>query len=170
MYITLTPGQAVTLHGWWSPSLSLHWRDVVEKDDITFRRCREVNIPLKQLHLLQPDVAQWVQYGGLTVAHAQEVCDLWQCNPITDLRADLADVLSMGWKAETLRRMGVTYAHLCEAGMTPETMRMFGFSMLGWINLGFRTEDLRLFTDAQVTAVFLLSRQAAERCFVAERA
>ena len=166
MFIQLTPGQAVTLHGWFSPRLTLRWEDVRERDDLTFVECRKAALTLKQLHQLQPAIEEWVRYGGVTIANALEMHELWEFHPLRDLKADLADLLALRFGSEALRRMRVTYEDLLSAGMSPETMRMFGFSVLGWINLGFRKDHLANFTDAQITLVFALTRQAAEHCFL----
>jgi hypothetical protein len=166
MPIRLTPGQSVYLHGWWSPLETLSWNDVVAKEALTFDRCRAARIPLKQLHALQPEAAEWVRHGGATLAHAEDMAELWRVHPLRDLRADLADVLAMRFPSATLRRMGVCYDDLVGVGMSPDTMVLFGYTVLGWAGLGLRQHHLAHFSDAQIHYVFALTRAAAEHCFL----
>lgn len=164
MPITLTPGQAVSIHGWATPRLSLRWRDVADRHDLTYGLCRKLGLTPRDLHRLQPSIAEWVQHGAAGVEHALEMHELWDLHPIRDLRADLADILSLRWGSETLARMRVTYEDLIQAGMTPATMRLFGLTVAGWISLGFSRQHLATMTDADVHAVFLLTRQEVESC------
>ena len=164
MPISLTPGQAVFLHGWWNPVGTLSWSDVVAKDSITFDRCRAANLSPKQLHALQADISAWVQHGGVTIRHAAEMADHWRFHALRDLKADLADVLAQRFSSQTLRKLGVTYDDLLAIGMSPESMVFFGFTVLGWTNLGFTRQHLRSFSDAQIHVVFALTRPAAEHC------
>jgi hypothetical protein len=163
--LPLTPGQAVWLHGWGAPRPVLRWCDVVDTENITFAQCRAVNLSLRQLHTLQPDAAEWVSHGGVTLCDAADMCELWTVDVLRDFRADLADVLSLRCGADTLCRMGVTHEGLARVGMTPETMRMFGFTARGWAALGFRREHLDALSDAHIHMVFALTRQEAESCF-----
>ena len=165
MPLRLTPGQSVFLHGWWAPSETLSWSDVVAKDAITFDRCRAAKLTLKQLHDLQPDGAAWIRHGGVTLAHAADMADLWHVHPIRDLRADLADIIAMRPPSATLRRMGVSYDDLVAVGMSPETMVLFGYTTLGWATVGFRQHHLANFSDAQIYHLFALTRPSAEQCF-----
>lgn len=166
MPIRLTPGQSVFLHGWWSPLETLSWGDVVAKEGITFDRCRAANISLKQLHVLQPDGVEWVRHGGVVIQHAEDMAGLWRLHPLHDLRADLADLLSLRLASAALRKMGVVYDDLVGVGMTPETMVLFGYTALSWASLGLRQGHLAHFTDAQIHYVFGLTRPAAEHCFL----
>lgn len=165
--LALTPGQAVWLHGWAAPRPVLRWSDVVESETISLARCRAANLSLRQLHTLQPDAAEWVRHGGATLRDAVDMCELWVFDVLRDFRADLADVLSQRWGADTLHRMGVTHEGLARVGMTPETMRMFGLTARGWAALGFRREHLDALSDAHIHLVFALTRQEAESCFAA---
>jgi hypothetical protein len=164
-HVPLTPGQAVWLHGWAAPKPVLRWADVVDSEAITFARCRAANLSLRQLHTLQPDVTEWVKHGGVTLRDAADMCELWTFDVLRDFGADLADVLSQRWGADTLRRMGATYERLARVGLTPETMRLFGFTARGWAALGMRRENLDALSDAHIHAVFALTRQEAESCF-----
>lgn len=166
MHIKLTAGQSVFLHGWLHPKPSLRWEDVTEKQSITFARCKDAGLSLKQLFQLQPNITEWVRFGAVRLSDTAEMWDLWQFHPFRDLRADLADILSLRWSCELLRKMGVSYNELVEQGMVPETMRMFSFTLLGWINIGFRAEHLKAFSDPQIVAVFGMTRQGAERHFL----
>lgn len=163
--ITLTAGQSVSLHGWLSPRQTLTWRDVCDNETITFEKCRACNISLKQLHQLQSDVKQWVAHGSVSFRHAYDMHRIWQINPLADMKADLADILSMQWGSETIRSLNITYTDLRRVGMTPETMQLFGFTLAGWTSLGFTPSDLNVITDAQIAALFGMTRQMVQSCF-----
>lgn len=94
--------------------------------------------------------------------------EVWDLNPLTDFKANLTDILSMRLPSENMHSMKVTYPDLLAVGLSADTMLMFGYTvtMLGWINLGFRLEHLSSLTDAQITVLFGLTRQAAELCFI----
>lgn len=158
--IKLTPGQAVLLHSWSYPRLSLQWSDVVENDALTFVKCRECNVALKQLHLMQPDVREWKQHGGVTLQHLPEMQHLWQVHPVRDMQADLSDLLQARWTADVMRRMKVTIQELRDIGLTADNMALFGFSLFGWVSLGMTASDVHEMSDAQIARNFGLTRQA----------
>ena len=187
--ITLTPGQAVTLHSWSRPKQSLQWEDVVENDKITFTKCRECNLSLKQLHSLQPDIREWKHHGGVSLKMLPEMCHLWQVHPIHDMGADLGDLITMRWSAETLRKMGITMEDLKEIGLTADNMCMFGYTLMGWwthirkvsrsrwccpfgatlmgwLGLGLVLEDINIMSEPQIARTFGLTKVAAQRCVV----
>jgi hypothetical protein len=166
LQMQLTPGQSTFIHGWFTPKPSLRWNDVVESPGITFARCKQANVSLRQLYQLQPDVSEWIRFGGVTLDNVAEMHETWDIDVFRDFKADLADVLRFRWGSEVLRRIHVTYERLIENGMTAETMRMFGFTLLGWINLGFKQAHIQGFTDLQIISVFGMTRQVAESCFI----
>ena len=51
MRITITPGQAVTIHGWWRARQSLTWGDVLtnHEPELTFSRLLSLNLQLLDL-------------------------------------------------------------------------------------------------------------------------
>ncbi len=158
--IKLTPGQAVSLHSWSTPRLSLQWTDVVENERITFARCKECNVPLKLLHQMQPDIREWKQHGGVTLVHLPEMQHLWNAHPIRDMQADLSDLLRMRWTADTLKRLHVTMDDLREIGLTADNMTLFGFTLFGWVSLGLNTDDIMEMNDGQIARNFGLTRHA----------
>ena len=158
--IQLTPGQAVSLHSWSNPRLSLQWSDIVENDKLTFAKCRECNVPLKSLHMLQGDVREWKRHGAVTLAHLPEMQHLWNAHPIRDMYADLSDLLQVRWSADTMKRLGVSMAQLHEIGLTADNMALFGYTLMGWVGLGFTADDAARMTDVQIARNFGLTRQA----------
>lgn len=144
--------------------MSLTWADVVENESLTFQRLKECNVPMKQLHVLQPDIAEWMQHGGVTLNNLPEMMHLWKAHPIRHMKADLGDLLMLKWGADLLRRMGVTVDDLKEIGLTADNMSMFGFSILGWMTLGFRVRDAETMTDPQIARNFGMTRQNALQC------
>lgn len=134
--IPLTPGQAVTAHGWRRARTCLSWGDVLADEHMTFRFLNETcRLPEQTLFTLQPDLQAWVRAGRVTVEDAPSMT-MWAAHPIKDFRADLADLIRLEWTPDVFRRVGVTFADLLEAGLTPETMGLFGFTLHGWATLG----------------------------------
>ena len=137
--IKLTPGQAVTLHGWVRPVLSLSWKETV-RYDLTFQRLLAVRLRPRELFAMQPDLRKWIEAGRVSLEDCPQLKP-WGAHPVRDLRADLGDLIMQRWSIDALTDMGVTYGDLKGVGMTPETMAMFGFSLVGWHKLGMSRAD-----------------------------
>ena len=136
MKIPLTPGQAVTAHGWVRARCCLTWGDVLANEGLTFRfllnTCR---LPESQLFTLQPDLEAWVKADRATLEDAPHMA-AWGAHPIRDFHADLAELIRMGWPPETFKRLGVTVDDMAGVGLSPDTMMLFGFTLHGWATLG----------------------------------
>jgi hypothetical protein len=72
----------------------------------------------------------------------------------------------MGWKANMMHAMGVTYHDLVEAGMTPDSMILFGFTLYDWSILGFSEADAAGFSAPALGRLFGLTRADVSRCFI----
>jgi hypothetical protein len=166
MFIHLTAAQATGIHRWGSMlKTTLTWRDVEDREDITFDLLLSMSINPRDMQRMQPDVRLWVQHAHCTPAHAKAML-AWPANPISDLGGDLADVIAMRATSKQLKTMGVTYRQLMDVGMTPDTMRLIGLNFQGWIDLGLTLDDVaRGFTDAQLSRVFQLTRTAVMASF-----
>ena len=164
MKIPLTPGQAVTIHGWANPKETLSWTDILSKSTLTFRfLITEARIPQELLHKLQPDIAAWKQANKVTLEDAVYLTQ-WPAHPVRDLRADLSDLINTNWPAEVRVKTGVTYADLLETGLTPETMGMFNFTLLDWSNLGLTKADAEKIPAHSLARLFNLPRADVLRC------
>ena len=141
MKLQLTPGQAVTIHGWARPRTYLTWSDVLLDPKLTFAYLTDTcKLSDTSLHLLQPDIAAWVKAGRVVLADCPRLCP-WDAHPIRDLHADLADLLQARWTADVLSRLGVSYEDLKGVGLIPENMSLFSWiTLAGWATLGFRRE------------------------------
>lgn len=140
MKIPLTPGQAVTIHGWFAPKDTLVWHDLLPKPHLTFRYLTDTcKLPRELLHVLQPDGAEWIRCDRATLADAPALAPHWgNAHPVHDFHADVVEILAQAWPAATLRATGVTYDDLmAAAGMTVDTMARFNFSLYDWTTLGF---------------------------------
>jgi len=137
MKITLTPGQAVTVHGWWRARESLTWGDVLSNEYLTFKKLLEFNIKEQELFVLQPDLHSWIKSGKIMLDDFPRL-RLWSGHPIRDFKADLADMARMQWSVDTLLRMDVGYQDLLDLGLIPETMVLFNYTLAMWASLGFR--------------------------------
>lgn len=136
MKIPLTPGQAVTVHGWIRARRCLTWGDVLSNDALTFKfLLATARLPEQTLFTLQPDLDSWVKAERATLEDAPHML-AWGAHPIRDFRADLADLIRMGWSPDTFKRLGVSMDDLTGVGLTPDTMLLFGFTLHGWATLG----------------------------------
>ena len=114
--ITLTPGQAVTIHGWIRARLSLTWGDVLANNEINLHVLLGYNITETSLHQLQPDLQAWIRSKKVRLEDMPRMT-LWEPHPIKDLKADLADLARMRWPTDTLAAMHVTVRHsACSLG------------------------------------------------------
>jgi hypothetical protein len=137
MRISLTPGQAVSIHGWLRARQTLTWADVLALKPLTFQALLAYNLQEQDLYVLQPDLQAWVRAGRATLADCPKMRP-WDAHPIRDFKADLADIVGMHWPQEALARMGVDYEELLGLGLTPETMNLFGFTLMMWASVGLR--------------------------------
>ena len=138
-HVHLTPGQAVSIHGWLVPRQTLTWSDVLSNEQLCFRRLLSAfKLQVSQLYVLQPDLQAWVKAQRVRLEDAPQLL-AWGPQPVKELGSDLADIASMGWPPETLVSLGVTYSDLVALGLTAETMPLFApVTLLGWAQLGFR--------------------------------
>jgi hypothetical protein len=137
MRISLTPGQAVSIHGWVRARQALTWGDVLTNPALDFGKLLSFNLAEQDLYVLQPDLQAWVRPGKAGLADCPKM-RAWDAHPIKDFKADLADLVGTHWPHETLARMGVTYDDLLGLGLTPETMNLFGYTLMMWASTGFR--------------------------------
>jgi len=167
MKIPLTPGQAVTIHGWLRPKETLSWTDVLANSSLTMDYLhRSANIPKELLHRMQPDITAWLKAGRVAVEEAPSFISVWAAHPIRDLKADLADVAAFKWNAKTMRTSGVTYGDLKEAGMTHETMGLFGYTLYEWSTLGFSRSDAEGVPAHVLGRLFGMAKVDVLRCLV----
>ena len=130
----LTARQATQLHGWLWTKPTLTWKDVVARK-LTFDRLVAVGIPIRELVVLQPDPAQWVEHADVGLKHLRKMLE-WPANPFDHFGADLADLLGMRLSVVELVRMDVTYDQLVRNGMNARTEAMFKFSPEEWEVMG----------------------------------
>lgn len=163
--IPLTPGQAVTIHGWMRPKDTLTWMDVLANERLTMDYLHtHTRIPKELLHRLQPDIRAWLQAGRVKIEDVPSFIHIWACHPIKDLKADLADIMGFGWSARMMRQAGLTYADLKEAGMTNETMGVFGYTLYEWSTLGFSRADAETIPAPVLGRLFCLTKPDVLRC------
>lgn len=163
MKIALTPGQAVTIHGWWRARQSLTWGDVLTKDTLTFSELLACNLTEQDLYVLQPDLQAWVRAGRASLVDCPKMRP-WDAHPIRDFKADLADVIGMHWPPETLTRMGVAYDELLELGLTPETMTLFNYTLMMWFSVGFRRHHAETVPPNTLFRLFGMSKMDVMGC------
>ena len=158
MRIKLTPGQMVYLHGWMAPKKTLTWGDVLSHPHLTLQFLLSANLPLHQLHQLQPDAKAWAKNGRADL-HDCPLMGQWGAHPIHDFRAEIGELVNLRWPAEALVRMGVTYEDLVGLGLTPATMALFThLTLVGWAQLGFRKEHALRVHEPALVALFGLPK------------
>lgn len=163
MRILLTPGQAVTIHGWWRARQGLTWGDVLSDERLTFVNLLSFNLTEQELYVLQPDLQAWVRMGRATLRDCPRMRP-WDAHPIRDFKADLSDIIRTEWSAETMGRVGVTYDDLVGLGLTPEAMPLMKFTLMMWSTLGFKRHHADRIPANQLFALFGLSKQEILSC------
>ena len=163
MRIVLTPGQAVTIHGWWRARQGLTWGDVLSNERLNFVSLLSYNLTEQDLYVLQPDLQAWVRAGKAMLKDCPRM-RAWDAHPVRDFKADLSDIIRADWSAETLARTGVTYEDLLTLGITPEAMPLFRYTLMMWTNLGFRRHHAEKVPANQLFSLFGLSKQEILSC------
>jgi len=156
--ILVNPRQSVVVFGMWDqPRQVLEWQDVTARN-LTWRTLREVMLlEPERLKQLQPDPIEWVHRASITL---QDLPDMtcFPVNPFVHLHADLAEVWSMRWPAETLKNLDVTYEQLRAKGMNPQVMQHFCFTLGQWMTLGLRHEHVLSMDEDCVRRCFDMSK------------
>ena len=158
MRIVLTPGQAVSIHGWWRARLGLTWGDVLSNEALTFASLLLFNLKEQELYVLQPDLQAWIRAGKATLADCPRMRP-WDAHPVRDFKADLADVIGMHWPTETMVKMGVTYEDLTGLGLTAETMILLNYTLMMWATMGFRRHHAEPVPPPTLYRLFGLAKQ-----------
>lgn len=150
--------QSVRFFGLWDqPRRVLVWEDITAKC-YSWRKLRdEIMLTAEELRRIQPSAEEWVNRGALQMRDLPDMT-CFPVNPFLHLHADLAEVWSMGWTAETLKSLGVTYDQLRSKGMNVEVMKHFGFTMSQWLNMGMRDSHVSNMTDEECHYVLSLPR------------
>ena len=160
MRITLTPGQAVYIHGWLNPRTTLSWADVLAKDTLTLRFLAGANVTLERLHHLQPDGPAWVQAQRAGLDDCPAMREQWRLHPLRDFGADLGDLINARWPPELMASMGLTYSDFLHAGLTPATMALCTHvTLAGWVRLGFKKEHAAAMHEASLVRLFGMTKQ-----------
>lgn len=158
MRITLTPGQAVTIHGWWRARQVLTWGDVLTDDKLVFSSLLKFNLAEQDLYVLQPDLQAWVRAGKATLQDCPHMKP-WDAHPIRDFKADLSDIIRVGWSTEIMSRVGVTYDDLLGLGLTPEAMPLLNYTLMMWANIGFKRHHAEKVPANLLFNLFGMSKQ-----------
>ena len=158
MRITLTPGQAVTIHGWWRARQLLTWGDVLIADKLTFPVLLSFNISEQDLYVLQPDLQAWILHGKATLQDCPRMRP-WDAHPVKDFKADLSDIIRTGWATETMARVGMSYDDLTCLGLTPDAMPLLNYTLMMWSNIGFKRHHAERVPHNLLFNLFGMSKQ-----------
>ena len=156
MRLALTPGQAVYLHGWWSPRTTLTWGDVLSNERLTLQHMLGAGLTLHMLYQLQPDISRWLRAGRARLEDCPSMAQHWSAHPFRDFSADLSDLIAVRWPVDVMAKVGVTYRSLVdEAGMSQDTMGLFTHvTLAGWAVLGFGKADAALIPEPTLIRLF----------------
>jgi hypothetical protein len=149
----IDPYQSVSIFGWWrQPRLTLTWEDVKQRG-LSWRNLRALNFEPEELRKMQPDKMEWIQRGGLLLTDIPEMM-VFPVNPLTDFRADLAELWNLRCAPGDLVKMGVTYTQLLNKGLNSQIMYYFNFTVHDWAELGMTTADVQALGDADCLQIF----------------
>eukprot|EP00961_Rhodomonas_salina_P089548 1204244-Rhodomonas_salina.1 len=149
--IKLTPAQVISLYGFFPQTKLLTW-DWVDKHKLKFSYLhRQLCIPQKDLHKLQPDVSAWVKNDLVSL---QDIIymNLWPLNPLTHLSATVDDLI--GLTAAQINGCSVDYDLLVEHGLTPGMMNIFHFTLNEWISIGFSVLHVNTLKEDECRSLF----------------
>jgi len=152
--ILVSARQSIAIFGLWDqPRQVLEWQDITARN-LTWRTLRDsIELDAEQLRRVQPDPVEWVHRACITLKDLPDMT-CFPVNPFAHLHADLAEVWSMRWPAETLKQLNVTYEQLRDKGMDAHVMQHFGFTLGQWMGLGLQQQH-----------VSVMDAEAVARCF-----
>ena len=156
--------QSVMIFGWWAqPRLTLAWEDV-KKKELSWRKLRELGFEPDELKSMQPDKTEWIQRGGLQLHDLVDMM-VFPVNPLTDFRADLAELWNLQCTPDHLQRMGVTYEQLLARGLNPQIMYYFDLTLAQWVQLGLSRADVEAMASHDCHTVFSVDKPELLRIF-----
>lgn len=140
--IEITASQSIAIFGWWDQPRSIVTWDDVKAKELTWSQLRRLRFSSSALKELQPDKHEWINRSLLTL-HDMRDTIVFPVNPISDMRADIAEVWTMRWTPDELQDMGVTYNDLVAKGLTMQIMAHFNYPLSMWMQLGFAEEHIK---------------------------
>ena len=156
--ILVSARQSIAIFGLWDqPRNVLEWQDITARN-LTWRTLRDsIELAAEQLRRVQPDPVEWVHRACITL---QDLPDMtcFPVNPFAHLHADLAEVWSMRWPADTLKQLDVTYEQLRDKGMNANVMQHFNFTLGQWMGLGLQQQHVQLMDAEVVGKCFEMSK------------
>jgi hypothetical protein len=155
--IRLTPYQAISIYGMWSPKMVLSWKQVEDNTYLTWKYLRAEGLSVTDLFKLQPDSKPWMSLERIDVYDIREM-SCWNIHPIHDMKCTLSQLALLHWSADSLVRVGVTYDDLLKQGLTVQVMSIFGFTLLDWTTLGLQRKHLSGAMDRDCLQVFNMSK------------
>lgn len=153
----ITPYQSIQIFGWWAqPRLTLTWEDIKHRN-ISWRILREMGFEPDELKNIQPDKTEWTGRGGLQICDIADMV-VFPVNPLTDFRADLAELWNLKCTPVQLRQMGVTFKQLLMRGLNPDIMFYFDFTFADWVKLGLTSEDIDGMSEENCKKIFSVGK------------
>jgi hypothetical protein len=157
--LEIKPRQSIAIFGLWDqPRLVLEWSDITSRNLTWVFLRTQIGLTSTQLKRIQPNPVEWVNRACIKL-HDLPDMTCFPVNPFTHLHADLAEVWSMHWTADTLKQLNVTYDQLRARGMTPTVMKHFGFTLSQWMNLGLLEDHVAHMDDDSTNGLFEMCRE-----------
>ncbi len=154
--IKLNTEQMANLYELLKVKKTLTWKDVVQNEKITFRKCIEVKIDVGKLHSMQPNLEEWLKYKKVEMKDCKDM-ELWRPNPFQHFNCHIGDLV-MERKNITPRVLllgGVRFNILWERyGLRPEHMVLLKYSAEDWVRMGLEEEYLCHFNEKQWCEIF----------------
>ena len=159
MSISLTPGQACYIHGWFHAKDSLTWNDIVQNPNITLGSLLDAKITLPQMHFLQGDLKKWTEHRKISKSEIHHTIGLWETDFIETFKLDIGDICSLRFCPDQLLQMSIDFHRLQEMGLTGENMSLFRhITLKGWYDLGMTRSAAQDYSDAQLYRCFKMRK------------
>ena len=154
--IKLNTSQMANLYPLMSAKKTLTWKDVMQNDKITFRKCVEQKIEIVKLHNLQPEIEEWIKYKKVTIKDCKDM-ELWRPNPFFHFNCHIGDLIMERENVppRILLSAGVKFDILWDRyGMRPDHMVVLRYSAEDWVHLGLSEKYFGYFSENQWVAIF----------------
>ena len=167
--IRLQPEQSVMLYGFTHAKTTLTWADVLAHRCINLATCVQCGVDAGKLHMLQPDIKQWIANGKASLADIP-LMGAWKVDPFKDLDCTVGELvihrqvltpqllIACGYSFEVLRQ---------RYGLTTEIMPLLKYSLQEWAGLGVTADFVTSLSDDSFDKIYGgLSRATVISCSV----
>jgi hypothetical protein len=151
--VKLSASQAIEIYGMWNPKQLLSWRQIVDHQDLTWKRLRDLGLSVNDLYKLQPDAEPWIEQKLIEIDDITEM-STWNIHPIRHMHCSLSQLAVLRWPADVFIRVGVTFDDLLAIGLTVQSIPIFGFTLLHWSYMGLKRHHIESASELDCVQVF----------------